>query len=525
MNQPFKSRLDDQTTGEYHDEPLPREISRSAIIVDTSMSALTGPSSDRVSHRRSTSNGSLDSIISVKSVSGRNLLRRLIIPLVILLSISLASASQTEAAHYLLVELNYNQSYFAFFLTHVSFIAVFPLHILILWIFRPSIRPAVYLEGLRNVIGDQMDLTHSGHEATWREIAPGWVKKSIGMTVLISLPALSWFIAVVFTTAMDVTTIYATSTFYAYFFSMLLLKQPLSRITIGSICMAFAGVLVIVFAGSSKSNGTSVDNGPKNRVLGDIIMTGGAIFLGLYEVVYKLALPEEPPETASRPPTAAYSELPVHATQAAEFDQSPPVSRAGTPPPSRPRPQGRSQTVRSDDIPLRVSPTAARFPAGTDAAPKTSRPSSPASSDSSSRNLPSKLIEADSLQLPPALLANFLTSSIGLTTIFFLWMPLPILHWLGWETFHWPGSRGESAMEIWTDLNIVSWGGAIYNAGLMILIGIWGPTTSSVANLLTIGLVAVFDAVWGGSIPDFQTLVGVAMICLGFGVLLWEGEG
>ncbi len=59
----------------------------------------------------------------------------------------------------------------------------------------------------------------------------------------------------------------------------------------------------------------------------------------------------------------------------------------------------------------------------------------------------------------------------------------------------------------------------------MVLIGIWGPTTSSVANLLTIGLVAIIDAVWLGNVPDLQTLIGVGMICAGFGVLLWEGEG
>jgi uncharacterized membrane protein len=58
----------------------------------------------------------------------------------------------------------------------------------------------------------------------------------------------------------------------------------------------------------------------------------------------------------------------------------------------------------------------------------------------------------------------------------------------------------------------------------MVLIGIWGPTTSSVANLLAIGLVAVFEAVWIGNVPDLQTVVGVGMICVGFGVLLYEGE-
>lgn len=58
----------------------------------------------------------------------------------------------------------------------------------------------------------------------------------------------------------------------------------------------------------------------------------------------------------------------------------------------------------------------------------------------------------------------------------------------------------------------------------MILIGIWGPTTSSVANLLTIGLVAVIDAVLMGLLPSVQTLTGVGMICIGFGILIWEGE-
>lgn len=59
----------------------------------------------------------------------------------------------------------------------------------------------------------------------------------------------------------------------------------------------------------------------------------------------------------------------------------------------------------------------------------------------------------------------------------------------------------------------------------MWLIGVWGPTTSSVANLLAIGLVAVVDAVWLGHVPDFLTIIGVAAICVGFGVMLYEGEG
>lgn len=119
-------------------------------------------------------------------------------------------------------------------------------------------------------------------------------------------------------------------------------------------------------------------------------------------------------------------------------------------------------------------------------------------------------------RLPTAFHSNFLTSLIGVATFLLFWPPLPFLHKTGWEILEAPPS--------WGLMTIVAIGGSVYNAGLMILIGIWGPTTSSVANLLTIGVVAVFDAVWMGHIPDLQTIIGAVGIAAGFGLLLWEGE-
>lgn len=57
-----------------------------------------------------------------------------------------------------------------------------------------------------------------------------------------------------------------------------------------------------------------------------------------------------------------------------------------------------------------------------------------------------------------------------------------------------------------------------------ILIGLLGPTTASVANLLTIGLVAVTDAFYLGHTTPFWTLVGAGLVGAGFGTLLWAGE-
>lgn len=64
--------------------------------------------------------------------------------------------------------------------------------------------------------------------------------------------------------------------------------------------------------------------------------------------------------------------------------------------------------------------------------------------------------------LPAALHANFLTSCIGFATLVLLWIPIPLLHWIGWETFRWPGQQGGNAWEIWTGLELVAWGGAVY---------------------------------------------------------------
>lgn len=78
----------------------------------------------------------------------------------------------------------------------------------------------------------------------------------------------------VYTTAMDVTAIYATSSFHAYFFSMLLLKQPLSKTTVGSIALAFAGVIVISLDGLG-GEGTEESSAASSRMLGDVVMMFG----------------------------------------------------------------------------------------------------------------------------------------------------------------------------------------------------------------------------------------------------------
>lgn len=196
-------------------------------------------------------------------------IHRLLIPLLILAGIVIASAAQTEVAHHITADLDYNQPYFTFLLTHITFSLVFPLHLAVLYLFRKQ-TIATYLDGIRHVIAAQV----GGHgHSGWKEIGLKWSMKVGWLTLLISVPALSWFVAMVFTSAMDVTAIYATSSFHAYFFSMILLKTPLSRKTVASIVLAFTGVIVISFAGSGGA--TEDRSGPRNRALGDTVMMFG----------------------------------------------------------------------------------------------------------------------------------------------------------------------------------------------------------------------------------------------------------
>lgn len=83
--------------------------------------------------------------------------------------------------------------------------------------------------------------------------------------------------------------------------------------------------------------------------------------------------------------------------------------------------------------------------------------------------------------------AHLFGSLIGCFTLCVLWIPIPILHFLGWEVFELP--RGEAA---WM-LAISTLSNATFSGSFMVLISLTSPVLSSVAALLTIFIVALCD--------------------------------
>jgi drug/metabolite transporter (DMT)-like permease len=114
--------------------------------------------------------------------------------------------------------------------------------------------------------------------------------------------------------------------------------------------------------------------------------------------------------------------------------------------------------------------------------------------------------------------ANLFGTLIGTFTLTVLWIPLPILHYLGWETFELP--RGEAA---WM-LLISVFANATFSGSFLVLISLTSPVLSSVAALLTIFLVALCDEMLPPPLYNPITaaaMVGGMMIIFAFLLLSW----
>lgn len=127
------------------------------------------------------------------------------------------------------------------------------------------------------------------------------------VTTALTIAGGSWYVAVDLTSASDLTAIYNCSAFFAYAFSIPLLKDKFRIDKVFSVLVAIAGVMTIAYGDSGRSkqdgkSGGAIDGGTttteeseaRYRTLGNLIIGVGSVLYGLYEVLYKkLACPPE----------------------------------------------------------------------------------------------------------------------------------------------------------------------------------------------------------------------------------------
>ncbi|KAJ7786279.1 hypothetical protein B0H16DRAFT_1708473 [Mycena metata] len=134
---------------------------------------------------------------------------------------------------------------------------------------------------------------------------------------------------------------------------------------------------------------------------------------------------------------------------------------------------------------------------------------------------PNVTLDNENTVYPPpfGLHPNLLTSAIGLCTLSVLWIFLPVLHYTGIELFLLP----DSFLTTFTIVGIAL-SGVVFNAGFMILLGVWGPLVTSVGNLSTIVLVFISEILFGAGLEAVTAggVVGCSVIVAAFGVLAYD---
>lgn len=145
---------------------------------------------------------------------------------------------------------------------------------------------------------DTMAPARFGHQSP----IPYLVRTTAFITSALTIAGGAWYVAVSMTTASDLTAIYNCSAFFAYAFSVPMLKEKVRLSKVLAVGVAIIGVLIVAYgdtepgkSGNKSGGGTggkTGDNTEHNddtdqRGLGNLVIGVGSILYGFYEVLYK----------------------------------------------------------------------------------------------------------------------------------------------------------------------------------------------------------------------------------------------
>ncbi|KAG8994372.1 hypothetical protein FRB94_009935 [Tulasnella sp. JGI-2019a] len=302
----------------------------------------------------------------------------------------------------------------------------------------------------------------------------------MSLTLGSTVTALLWYTSVAFAPVSDVTALFNTNAFWAYILSTMcsadLSERRWEMRKLVAVTIACAGVFAVVYGSAHpRSKGsvptpTSPTRSTPIVLIGEVTALTASITYALYQVFYKrfAVLP-----TGARPPALSGSPLLRRDYQTLPRDAEP-----------------RNLEARNADVDV---------------------------DDDDELDLPTD----DAIpSLPFALHPNFLTSLIGLATLLLFWIPIVIMYTTKVGGDEHPFQLPPDA-RTWWYIGLISSTGLIFNAGFMVLLGIWGPVIVSVGNLLTIVLVEISDVLFGNGIQTVTvwSLLGSGMIVGAFAVL------
>lgn len=203
---------------------------------------------------------------------------------------------QAESGAYVQNELGWNKAYCMLYLTHGSWVILWPTQLLILRLQKRDMPWGVFWKKHVWLVRTTAQMVEGGtleipHQRSARSPLRYMIITTALVTSALTVAGLTWYVAVNMTTPSDLTAIYNCSAFFAYVFSVPLLKEPLRLDKSFAVIIAIVGVLIVAY-GDTKPSDKEAD--ANHRLLGNIIIGIGSVLYGLYEVLYKrFACPPE----------------------------------------------------------------------------------------------------------------------------------------------------------------------------------------------------------------------------------------
>lgn len=201
---------------------------------------------------------------------------------------------QTETAVYIQRELNWHKPYCMLWLTHSSWMFLWPLQLAILrWREYRTPWDQFWRNHVHLVYSTaQMVQSDELHVSHWNALVSPvsyMIRTTSSISCALTIAGCSWYIAIVLTTPSDLTAIYNCSAFFAYAFSVPLLGERVRADKIISVAVAIIGVFFVAYSSSHHPAGgtTEEDQEANHRLLGNIVIGIGSVLYGLYEVMYK----------------------------------------------------------------------------------------------------------------------------------------------------------------------------------------------------------------------------------------------
>ncbi|PIL31921.1 transporter [Ganoderma sinense ZZ0214-1] len=369
---------------------------------------------------------------------------------------------ETQLAQYVQAQLDFQRPYLIFYVVHSSFAISFPLHVIYL--------SATSQHSIASILKTVLIAVqkHLSPKATSTLNATTFPTRRFlwlifYLTTGLTVPSILWFVAIALAPVTDVTALWNTNALFAYVFTVYLFGHKWDARRLLAVLIATAGAAVVVYgdSGSNKKSSEFLDSSAiEQGPRPPLIGDLLTLVASLLYAAYQVAY-------------KAYAALPNDPEVAADDMYTPLAATPDEP---------------TDDL-----------DAGPDAAIWSH----------------AHIIDP----LPFGLHPNLLTLGIGTCTLLVFWVPIPILHIIGIEPFELP-HRGIT----YAAIGGIALSGAIFNAGFMVLLGVWGPVVTSVGSLLTIVLVFLSDAIWGGAVDmvTIWSVLGCTSIIVAFAILAYD---